>query len=437
MVKQGVILASGLGSRLNSEGRNEPKPLMSVGGMALIERVIVLMQSVGINHIVVVLGYRSEQMEEFFEKKRVVGIETVVNDEYNKKNGISLLKAQGKLSDEPFLLSMADHVFSNDFFKIFVEKAEPALEDMDALLSVDKNIEGVFDLNDATKVAIKDGTITKIAKNLSDYDSVDTGLFLCNHKIFEKLEHMYSQTGDVSISEGMMALADDGKFGAIDMTGFLWQDVDTPSMKIEAEERLIDAFIASQPCKDFFLNKFFLKASKEIAVGLLKKEHFDWKVAETLFFVIAILISVFSVKLEIVFPSILTVLGATFLFHLNRLRSSIKPTDKESNNFFLFSYGVNMVISMMPAVLDTNIIAALIILGIMVVAVSSKPMGFQQAIKAQLPEISEEITMKFICPSFFAFIYTLLVILPLPSIFAAITGALFLLFYESQHEPEE
>ena len=89
MVRQGVILASGLGSRLNSEGRNEPKPLMPVGGMALIERVITLMQAAGIEKIVVVVGYRGDQIKEYIKNNNISGVVFADNSEYNKKNGIN------------------------------------------------------------------------------------------------------------------------------------------------------------------------------------------------------------------------------------------------------------------------------------------------------------------------------------------------------------
>jgi choline kinase len=429
MIKQGVILASGLGSRLNSEGRNEPKPLMPVGGMALIERVITLMYSAGIENIVIVLGYRADQMKDFFKKRKLSGIITVINDEYNKKNGISLLKAREALSDEPFLLSMADHIFSNSFFQEFISKAEAMLENHDVLLSVDRDIEGVFDLDDATKVFTEQDMITKIGKELGAYNAIDTGLFLCNHRIFEKLEKIYKKTGDVSISEGMKALGDEKKFGAVDMTGNLWQDVDTPSMKNEAEERLIDNFIKSEPEKEFFSNSFFHKASKEIALSLLKLEHFDWRIIDTLFFVSAIFISVISVKLDIIFPSVLTVFLATLIYHLNKLRNSVKPGDDVSG-FTLFSYSVNIVISVIPAVLSTNVFAGVIILVFMVMMVSSTVTGLSGYLSTNVPVLPEKVLNTYLAPSFFAVVYLILALLPVPGIITALICAVFIFFYE-------
>lgn len=241
MIRQGVILAGGLGSRLYNEDSFTPKPLIHVGGMALIERIIVLMKNAGIELIVIVLGHQSEQIVNFIRDREYRGIVTVINNEYKKKNGISLLRSRSILNtEEPFLLSMADHVFSDDFFTEFIKRSKSLINNRSAVLSVDRNINGVFDLDDATKVLIKSKNIVKIGKYLDLYNAIDTGLFICSHSIFVELEKIYTATGDVSISDGMNVLAHKNSFFAADMTGYLWQDVDTPEMKKEAEKRLAD-----------------------------------------------------------------------------------------------------------------------------------------------------------------------------------------------------
>ncbi len=250
MIEHGVILAAGLGSRLDSEGNNEPKPLMPVGGTALLERVIVHMKKAGIKQIVIVLGYRSGQIIKFLKDKKFKGIVTVTNNVYYKKNGVSLLKARDALKTEsPFMLSMSDHIFSDDFMTEFIKRSEPFIKSSSAVLSVDRNITGVFDIDDATKVLIKGQNIVKIGKDLTIYNAVDTGLFICSHSIFNFLERIYLSTGDVSISEGMKALAENNNFFAADMTGYLWQDVDTPEMKKEAEKRLLNNAVTAEKNK--------------------------------------------------------------------------------------------------------------------------------------------------------------------------------------------
>lgn len=424
MIKQGVILASGLGSRLNSEGRNEPKPLMPVGGMALIERVITLMQSVGIEKVVVVVGYRGDQIREYIAKNDIPGVVFAENTEYNKKNGISLLRAKDSLDDAPFLLSMSDHIFSNDFFADFLEKAEPKLEKYNVVLSVDRNIEGVFDLDDATKVVTEDGEITTIGKELPSYDAVDTGLFLCKPDVFPKLQDIYGTKGDVSISDVMAAQAQERKFACAEMTGLLWQDVDTPSMKNEAEERLIDNYLKHDASFGFFSNKLFSKIAKEALLRCFEKEHFDWNLLNTIVFIAVLLFTAVALFAGLPRLSIIPLFLETFLFYIGKLRNNVRTVPLKNENF-IFSWNFGFILAVLPVVLgacDTLFVALPLIL--VMFAVSLSPAIVQ---RLELPQISENVASTWLSPSLFWIVYTASVII-LPEWFVGFVPFVYFLF---------
>ncbi|HDT11543.1 MAG TPA: hypothetical protein ENN58_02265, partial [bacterium] len=408
VVKQGVILASGLGSRLNREGKNEPKPLMPIGGLPLIERVINLMKKSGIEKIVLVLGYRSDQIENFIKTKNLSGILTVNNPEYNKKNGISLLKAKEALDpDEPFLLSMADHIFSNDFFTEFIKRSGDVFDDSEAVLSIDRDIEGVFDLDDATKVFTENNAIIKIGKDLKAYNAIDTGLFLCKPTIFDELENIYEKNGDVSISEGMKAVGDKGKFLSVDMTGFLWQDVDTPAMKYEAEQRLIDNSISSNDEKNFFSNAIIDKISKELLLAAFKRENFEWATVTPLYLIVAILSASFSIKLGIIWPSLITFLSAVLVHNVFKMRDFVKYKQKsdESN---LFAFPFNASIAMIPVIYDTHPVAATVVSIAIFVVVLAPLGGYLNIISSQAPALPRYLFKTYLSPSFSFFAFFIL-----------------------------
>ena len=415
MIRQGVILASGLGSRLNSEGRNEPKPLMPVGGMALIERVITLMQSVGIEKIVVVVGYRGDQIREYIAKNNIQGVVFAENTEYNKKNGISLLRSREFLDDAPFMLSMSDHIFSNDFFADFLEKAEPKLEKYDVVLSVDRNIEGVFDLDDATKVVTENGGITTIGKDLPSYDAVDTGLFLCKPAVFPKLQGIYDAKGDVSISDVMGIEAHEGKFACAEMTGHLWQDVDTPSMKNEAEERLVDNFIGNDGSFGFFSNKLFARIAKEALLRCFEHEHFDWNLFGTVVFIVNLLFTAVALFAGIPQLSAVPLLLAVFIFYLGRIRNNVRTIPLKNENF-IFSWRFNFILATLPAVLET---CGTLFVGLPLVVVMFA-VSLAEALKLgsflrrlELPQISDSVAGTYLSPSLFWIVYAVcMVILP-------------------------
>ena len=409
MIKQGVILASGLGSRLNSEGRNEPKPLMPVGGMALIERVITLMQSVGIEKVVVVVGYRGDQIKEYIAKDNIQGVVFAENTEYNKKNGISLLRARDCLDDAPFILSMSDHIFSNDFFADFLKKAESELAGKyDVVLSVDRNIEGVFDLDDATKVVTENGEIMTIGKELSSYDAVDTGLFLCKTSVFPKLQEIYDAKGDVSISDVMGMEAREGKFACAEMTGHLWQDVDTPSMKNEAEERLVDNFLDKDPSFAFFSNRFFAKSAKEAVLKCFEKEHFDWNMLGTVVFIASLLLTAVALFAGVPQLSLVTLLLVTFVFYLGKIRNNVRTVPLKSENF-IFSWRFSFILAVLPVVLGTcDTLWVALPLVVAMFGISLSPALLQ---RLELPQIPESIASTWLSPSLFWIVYTVCVLI--------------------------
>ena len=96
-------------------------------------------------------------------------------------------------------------------------------------LAIDRKIDTIFDLDDATKVQTSGDQLTAIGKELTDYDAIDTGVFLCSDELFRYLKAA-QRDGDCSLSDGVRLMAADGKVRAVDIGGAWWQDVDTPEM---------------------------------------------------------------------------------------------------------------------------------------------------------------------------------------------------------------
>ncbi len=181
-----LIIAAGLGTRLKSKG--EVKPLIPLLGIPLIERVIRSAIEGGADEFVVITGYRGEQVSHFLQqlaKRLKVAVTLIQNDDWQKENGFSVLKARDVIK-EPFLLLMADHLFDPAILRSLQEQP---LNEGGVLLAVDTDKNNpLVDMEDVTKVWIKDGLIHNIGKTLDDFNGFDTGLFLCTPAIFEALE---------------------------------------------------------------------------------------------------------------------------------------------------------------------------------------------------------------------------------------------------------
>ena len=220
-----LILAAGNGSRLKNVSGTLPKPLVSFNGRPLLEHVLLGARDAGIDRFVIVTGYRGDLIRSWVADRHFRGmrIDFVENSEYNKSNGISVLKG-GEAIYQNFLLMMSDHIFESESAAALLRQR---VDEDGAILAVDRKLETIFDMDDATKVRCVGDYIIDIGKELTRYDAVDTGMFLCTPAIFTALEQA-TVNGNCSLSDGMRVLAAKRKFRAFDIGEAIWQDVDTP-----------------------------------------------------------------------------------------------------------------------------------------------------------------------------------------------------------------
>ncbi len=232
-----LILAAGLGSRLRPHTRI-PKPLTMVLGLTLAERVVCTMLDVGVRRFLVTLGHEAETVRAHFTdiaRRRGVTIDFIKVDDWERGNGASALAARDGTGQRPFFLVMIDHLFDPGIARALAEYP-PAPGEM--CLAVDRDKDGIFDLNDVTRVKIDDGRIQEIEKMLDGWDAGDTGVMLCTSGLFEGLERA-AANNQHGLSDGLRELAGKGRAGIVDVTGMSWLDVDTPDALREAERRLM------------------------------------------------------------------------------------------------------------------------------------------------------------------------------------------------------
>lgn len=93
---EGMILAAGLGTRLRPLTNDRPKAMIEVGGMPLLEHVILKMKAVGINRIVVNTHYFADMVKSFLKDKGYLERGIVISDESDElmDTGGGLLKAR-------------------------------------------------------------------------------------------------------------------------------------------------------------------------------------------------------------------------------------------------------------------------------------------------------------------------------------------------------
>ena len=228
-----LILAAGLGNRLD-DGRPIPKPMRQVAGVPLIVRIIRALERGGVREIGIIVGYLGEDLKAGLGRYEHDAELTIFqNDEYEKPNGTSVLKGRDFVTGPTFLL-MSDHLWSPALLSAV---GSYPVGERESVLGVDYRIDACFDLDDATKVLVKDERIMEIHKELDEYNALDTGIFLITPALIEALDAVNGSEG-CSLSQGVATLAAEGRMKAADVGEVTWIDVDTPEAHAEAE-RLI------------------------------------------------------------------------------------------------------------------------------------------------------------------------------------------------------
>jgi choline kinase len=239
MIDQALVLAAGTGTRIRAPGSELPKPLHVVGGVTLLKRTLLTLAAAGVERAVVVIGYQHDRVRSALAsdddyRRHGLSIETVLNPDYERANGVSVLAARAHLQ-EGFVLTMSDHVYDVALAQL---AAAADLSSADLYLCVDRRLADIYDPEDATKVRSRDGFIVEIGKTLADYDCVDCGVFAASPALFDELAAVRAERGDCSLSEGVKRLAERARARVLPIGEAFWQDVDTPGARERAEIEL-------------------------------------------------------------------------------------------------------------------------------------------------------------------------------------------------------
>jgi 1L-myo-inositol 1-phosphate cytidylyltransferase len=234
MITDAVILMAGTGSRLRGQTNTIAKPLIPIAGRPLISYAIDSFEKAGVQTIHAVVGPNGDELAAAVAPllPSQMQFRPIPNPNWQKQNGVSLLCAAGKVR-APFFLAMGDHLFESSILNRLVNEADSSQLN----LAIDRKIDSIFDLDDAMKVQVDGEMVVAIGKTLANYNAIDTGIFLCPEISFDYLRRAL-RDDDCSLADGVRLMASDGKVRGIDIGEAWWQDVDTPEMLAQAEEKM-------------------------------------------------------------------------------------------------------------------------------------------------------------------------------------------------------
>ena len=218
-----IIMAAGVGSRIQGLIHNKPKCLIEAGGQSLISRNVEMLQRKGIHDITVITGYKSELV------RGEIGAQVRYfhNPFFRVTNSISSLWLAKDLLDDDLILMNADLYFEEEVLDIAL-----AQDDHAVMLSDSTRIEDAdFRFGVDGRCIRKTGNKLTNAETDCEYVGIVriSKSFIATFK--GRLEKMVSERDMNNWWEGVLYSFIDESMDIyhVDVTGIFWTEVDTPA----------------------------------------------------------------------------------------------------------------------------------------------------------------------------------------------------------------
>ncbi len=178
-MRQAVILAAGEGQRLRPFTATKPKVMLTIADKPILQYVVEALAQNGIRNIVLVVGYKREQVFDYLGSGEKFGVEiTYVTQERQLGTAHALAQAKAVVKNE-FLVLPGDNLIEADTTAQFATLKPNAM----LVKRVDNPVRyGV--------VTIEEGVVKDIVEKPSEAKSniINTGIYAFTTKIFDFIE---------------------------------------------------------------------------------------------------------------------------------------------------------------------------------------------------------------------------------------------------------
>jgi UDP-N-acetylglucosamine diphosphorylase/glucosamine-1-phosphate N-acetyltransferase len=238
-----VILAAGKGTRLDPITSTVPKPMIPIGGKPLLEHALLYLRDVGVQEILIIVGYKEEIIKNYFGNglsKLNVKIEYATQLEHlGTAHAVGF--AKDFVGDDDFLLMYGDLLTDPQVFKEVLEiYKKSSCEGLITLFEVNNPQEyGIISLN---KEAYVEKITEKPSVDLNLGNLANAGIFIFNPLIFKAIELTeLSIRNEYEFTDSMQIMINQlkGKIKGYVIKDLFWSDIGLPWHLLEANEFIL------------------------------------------------------------------------------------------------------------------------------------------------------------------------------------------------------
>ena len=154
-IKTALILCAGFGKRLNPLTLENPKPLLELNNITLLENTINLIKKLGIKKIFLNTFHLKDQISDYLKKKKFgISIDIISDGHEILDTGGGIRNMINNLNEENFLIFNSDTIWNINYLKSIIQMNEffenndikNILLVVNKKLSFDKKLKGDFNL---------------------------------------------------------------------------------------------------------------------------------------------------------------------------------------------------------------------------------------------------------------------------------------------------
>ena len=235
-MKQAVILAAGMGTRLRSEHEGKPKGFVELGGRAIIESSILNLENAGIHQVIIVTGYAAEYYENL--AARYDGFVTLVhNPDFADSGSMYSLYCARMAIEDDFLLLESDLIYEPRALDVLI-----AHESRDVVL-----LSGPTGAGDEVYVAAPDGLLVDMSKDPSYLPCAPAGELVGISKVSRGLFAIMKGFAETAFAESLrydyetdclVAAAANWDIACPVVPDLLWAEIDDAAHLQRAREQV-------------------------------------------------------------------------------------------------------------------------------------------------------------------------------------------------------
>lgn len=198
-----IVLCAGFGKRMKPYTDKYQKSMIPIHGKPLLEYIVEGITFSGLKELIIVVGYRKEQIMQYFQKgdKWGVKIDYIEQQEINGTGG-ALLACEDSIKNEHFFLTWGDILVSYKTYKEILEIFQK--ENQDYILVANHTDDPFKGAAVYSKNRYCIGIVEKPPEGKSDSNLNNCGIFIFSREIFQILKNLKpSERGEIELTQAI------------------------------------------------------------------------------------------------------------------------------------------------------------------------------------------------------------------------------------------